>query len=63
MVSAVHGGHSYCIKASHLAKIWCIDENIVKRTLEVKTQWSIGATILNSRIAMEQTTRFLDINT
>ena len=41
MVTAVYGGRNHSVKASHLAKIWRINENVAKHTLGITTQRSI----------------------
>ena len=40
IASAVYGGRKKYIKASHLSKIWHIDKNIAKCTLDITTQRS-----------------------
>ena len=41
MVSAAHGGTSQGVKASHLSKIWRIDADTAKKTIDITTQKSI----------------------
>ena len=45
MVSAVHAGRHQGVKPPHLAKIWRIDENTVKQTLDITSQKVLGLTI------------------
>ena len=41
MASAVHVERHQGVTAKHLAKIWRIDENVAKRTLDVTSQRSV----------------------
>ena len=41
MVNTVYGEPNQGVKASHLSKIWRIDENIAKHTLDITTQRSV----------------------
>ena len=38
MVSAVHAGRHQGVNAKHLAKLWRIDENTAKKTLNITSQ-------------------------
>ena len=41
MMSAVHAGRHQGVKAKHLAKIWRIDEDMAKKTLDITSQRSV----------------------
>ena len=41
VVSVIHGGQIQGVKANHLSKIWCIDENISKTTLDITSKRSV----------------------
>ena len=61
MVSAIHAGHHQSVKSSHLAKIWHIDKNTAKTTLDIiwisRHREVLGLTIQNSLVTMVPMTR------